>query len=75
MTRIITPGVNVILSHRVVLFVCLFDMILYVPSTIFQLCQDGSSWVEPSTKQGLMCLAQGHNTVTAVRLQSAALRS
>ena len=25
----------------------LFDMILYVPSTIFQLCRDGSSWVEP----------------------------
>ena len=47
-------------------FVCLFDLILYVPSTmllpslnkfftylliylltIFQLCRDGSSWVEP----------------------------
>ena len=26
---------------------CLFDLILYVPSTIFQLCGDGSSWVEP----------------------------
>ena len=25
----------------------LFDLILYVPSTIFQLCWDGSSWVEP----------------------------
>ena len=24
-----------------------FDMILYVPSTIFQLNRDGSSWVEP----------------------------
>ena len=29
------------------LFVSLFDLILYVPSTIFQLCRDGSSWVEP----------------------------
>ena len=29
------------------LFVCLFDLILYVPSTIFQLNKDGSSWVEP----------------------------
>ena len=29
-------------------------------STIFQLCWDGSSWVEP-----LMCLAQGHNAVNA----------
>ena len=28
------------------LFVC-FDLILYVPSTIFQLNRDGSSWVEP----------------------------
>ena len=24
----------------------IFDLILYVPSTIFQLCRDGSSWVE-----------------------------
>ena len=31
-------------------FVCLlvlFDLILYVPSTIFQLNRDGSSWVKP----------------------------
>ena len=28
-------------------FVCLFDLILYVPSTIFQLYRDGSFWVEP----------------------------
>ena len=27
--------------------VCLFDLILYVPSAIFQLNRDGSSWVEP----------------------------
>ena len=26
---------------------CLFDLILYIPSRIFQLCRDGSSWVEP----------------------------
>ena len=26
---------------------CLFNLILYVPLTIFQLCRDGSSWVEP----------------------------
>ena len=24
-----------------------FELILYVPSTIYQLCWDGSSWVEP----------------------------
>ena len=28
-------------------FVCLFDLILYVPSTIFQLYRDRSSWVGP----------------------------
>ena len=28
-------------------FLFLFDLILYVPSTIFQLNRDGSSWVEP----------------------------
>ena len=28
-------------------FVCLFDLILYIPSTIFVLNRDGSSWVEP----------------------------
>ena len=26
---------------------CLFDLILYAPSTIFQLCWDESSWIEP----------------------------
>ena len=26
--------------------VCLFDLLFYVPSTIFQLNKDGSSWVE-----------------------------
>ena len=29
-------------------FVILFDLILYVQSTIFQLCRDGSSWVKPA---------------------------
>ena len=28
-------------------YVRLFDLILYIPSTIFQLNKDGSSWVEP----------------------------
>ena len=34
---------NLTINHRF----CLFDLILYVPSTIFQLYRDGSSWVEP----------------------------
>ena len=37
----------------------LFDLILYVPSTIFQLNRDGSSWVEPVLSLDKMCLAQG----------------
>ena len=38
-------GQNKLIYYLV--FVCLFDLILYVPSTIFQLNRDGSSWVEP----------------------------
>ena len=34
------------LNQNISLFV-LFDLSLYVPSTIFQLNRDGSSWVEP----------------------------
>ena len=38
------PGLHCLPKY---LFTYLFDLILYVPSTIFQLCRDGSSWVEP----------------------------
>ena len=31
---------------------CLSDLVLYVPSTIFQLCRDRSSWVEPVLSLG-----------------------
>ena len=48
----------------------LFDFILYIPVNNFQLCRDGSSWVEP-----LMCLAQGHSPVTLLRLEPATPRS
>ena len=36
-------------SHEIVSVICfvLFDLILNVPSTIFQLYRDMSSWVEP----------------------------
>ena len=51
----------------------LFDLILYVPSTIFQLKRDRSSWT--STKLGSMCFAQGHNAVTLVRVEPATPRS
>ena len=56
-------------------FVLFFYLILYVPSTIFQLFRDGSSWGLTNTKLGLMCLAQGHYAVPLVRLEPAAPRS
>ena len=46
-------GLNIVLnisrtSVKIVFFLfCLFNLILYVHSTIFQLNRDGSSWVEP----------------------------
>ena len=53
----------------------LFDLILYVPSTIFQLYRDGSSWVEPVLLARINVLAQRHNEVMPVRLEPAALPS
>ena len=57
------------------LFVCLFDLILYVPSTIFQLNRDGSSWVEPVLSLDKCVLLKDHNAVTPVRFQPAAPQS
>ena len=54
---------------------CLFDLILYVPSTIFQLNRDGSSWVEPVLSKDKCVLLKNHNAVTPVRLEPAAPRS
>ena len=54
---------QVVISH-------FFYLIIYVPSIIFQLCRDGSSWVEP-----VVCLAQGHNAVTPLRLEAVVPRS
>ena len=54
------------------LFVCL---ILYVPSTIFQLNRDGSSWVQPVLSSDKCVLLKDHNAVTPVRLEPAASRS
>ena len=51
---------------------CLFDLILYVPSTIFQLNRDRSSWVEPVLSWDKCVLLKDHNTVTLVRLEPAA---
>ena len=54
-------------------FVRLFDLILYIPVNNISIT---SGRVYPgwtSTELGLMCLAQGHNAVTPVRLEPAAL--
>ena len=55
-----------------VVFVCLFDLILYVPSTIFQLNRDGSSWVEPVLSQDKCVLLKDYNAVTPMGLKPAA---
>ena len=36
-----------LLRKPILICACLFDLILYIPSTIFQLNRDGSSWAEP----------------------------
>ena len=54
---------------------CLFDLILYVQSTIFQLKRDGSFWVEPFLSWDKCVLLKDHNTVTPVRLEPATLLS
>ena len=54
----------------------LFDFILYIPannvSVMFGTGLPGSL---ASTKQGLMCLVQGHNAVMLVRVETTTLRS
>ena len=45
----------------------LFDLILYVPSTIFQLDRDRPSWVEPVLSWDKCVLLKDHNTVTPAR--------
>ena len=35
---------------KLCLFVCLFDVFLYVLRTTFQFNRDGTSWVEPELK-------------------------
>ena len=57
------------------LFFVLFGLIHYVPSTIFQLCRDGSSWVEPVLSWDKCVLLKDHSAVTLVRLEPAAPRS
>ena len=55
-------------------FVCLI-VILYVPSTIYQLNRDGSFWVEPVLSLDKCVLLKDHNAVTPEMLEPAASRS
>ena len=48
---------------------CLFDLILYGPSTIFQLNRDWSSWVELVLSWDKSVLLKDHNGETSVRLE------
>ena len=72
-TTIHQLSVKVQINSHVNLF--LFDLILYVPSTIFQLNSDGSSWVEPVLSLDKCVLLKDHNAVTPLRLEPTALRS
>ena len=59
--------------HSLLLF-CLI-WFFYVPSTIFQLNRDRSSWVEPVLSWDRYVLLKDHNAVTPVRLEPTAPRS
>ena len=50
---------------------CLFDLILYIAVNNFSTMSGRVFLGWTSYKQGLMCLAQGHNTVTPVMLEPA----
>ena len=51
------------------------DLILYVPSTIFQLYRGGSSWVEQVLSLDKCVLLKDHKAVMPVRLEPATLLS
>ena len=61
--------------QALIYYLILFDLILYVPSTIFQLQRDGSSWDEPVLSKDTCVLLKDHNAVTPVRLEPATPRS
>ena len=54
---------------------CLFDLILYVQVNNFSVMLEWVFLGWASAKQGLICLAQGHNVVTPMRPEPATPRS
>ena len=65
--------VHLALCFKPILF--FFYLILYIPSTIFQLNRGGSSWVEPELSYDKCVLLKDHNASTLVRLEPAAPHS
>ena len=63
------------MSSHIFMLSCLYNLILYIPSTIFQLNKKGFSWVEPVLSKDKCVLLKDHNAVTQVRLEPAVPRS
>ena len=74
---ILFGGLCHMLSHHCIgqLHTCLLDWILFVPVNNFSEMSKRVFLGWASTKQGLMCLAKGHNAVKPVRLVTTAPRS
>ena len=66
---LLTNATNSIIFRKSCSLSFLFDLILYVPVKNFSVMSGWGFLGWTSTEQGLMCLAQGHNTVTLVRLK------
>ena len=62
-------------QSQVLIIINVFDLILYIPVNNFSVMLGWVFLGWTSTKQGLMCLPQKHNTVTQVRLEPATSRS
>ena len=56
-------------------FHALFDLILYIPVNFISVISGRVFLGQTSTKQGYMCLAQGHTAVMPVRPEPASPRS
>ena len=56
-------------KFKAIILIILFDLIPYVPVNNFSVMSEQVFLGWTSTKQGLMCLAQGHIAVPTVRLE------
>ena len=63
------------LQFFTIVLLIFFYLILYAPVNNISVMLGRVFLGWTNTKQGLMCLAQGHNAVTPVRLEPTALRS